>query len=163
MRRDRAEELGVETIADLARVSPELSMGGDYEFFGRLEWQALERAYGLGFAATREYQSTFMYKAVADGDVDVISAFSSDGRIAAYDLLVLEDPEQAIPPYDAIVLISPQRANDAAFIAALQPLIGAISVEAMRDANLMVDREEDKRSVREAAAALDAQIYVGAE
>ena len=40
----------------------------------------------------KQYQSTFMYKAVADGEVDVISAFSSDGRVASYDLLVLDDP-----------------------------------------------------------------------
>ena len=50
--------------------------------------------------------------AVAAGDVDVISAYSSDGRIAKYDLKVLADPKQAIPPYDAIVLLAPKRADD---------------------------------------------------
>jgi osmoprotectant transport system permease protein len=129
-------------------------MGGDFEFFGRREWVALRDAYGLRFADRREYQSTFMYRAVADGAVDVISAFSSDGRIAALDLVVLEDDRGAIPPYDAVLLVSPARANDEAFLAALRPLVNAIPVAAMREASLMVDREQNKRSVREAAAFL---------
>ena len=53
-----------------------------------------------------------MYRALTSGEVDVISAFSSDGRIAADDLVVLADPRHAIPPYDAVVLLSPQRAHD---------------------------------------------------
>ena len=76
-----------------------------------------------------------MYPAVAAGEVDVISAYTSDGRIAQFDLQVLEDPRSAIPPYDAILLISPKRANDKAFLDALRPLIDAIDVETMREAN----------------------------
>ena len=41
------------------------------------------------------------------GEVDVISAFSTDGRIAAYDLVLLDDPREAIPPYDAVLLLAP--------------------------------------------------------
>jgi osmoprotectant transport system permease protein len=70
----------------------------------------------------------------------VISAFSSDGRIAGSDLVVLEDSRRAIPPYDALLLIAPKRAEDAAFNAALRPLVDAISIEAMRRANEMVDQ-----------------------
>ena len=44
---------------------------------------------------------SLMYQAVANGQVDVISAFSTDGRIAALDLVLLEDERGAIPPYDA--------------------------------------------------------------
>ncbi len=154
MRRERAEELAVRTISDLARVAPRLAMGGDFEFFGRPEWEALRDTYRLAFRDRREYQSTFMYRAVADGAVDVISAFSSDGRIAALDLVVLEDDRQAIPPYDAVLLVAPARAEDQAFLASLRALVDAIPVETMREASLMVDREENKRSVREAAAFL---------
>jgi osmoprotectant transport system permease protein len=74
----------------------------------------------------------------------VISAFSSDGRIAAQNLLVLTDPKQAIPSYDAIALLSPVRGVDPVMRRALDPLIGAITVERMREANLMVDRDQDK-------------------
>ena len=80
-------------------------------------------------------QPEFMYGAVASGQVDVISAYTSDGRIALHNLAVLDDPRRVIPPYDAILLISPKRANDAALIAALRPLIDAIDVDMMRQAS----------------------------
>jgi osmoprotectant transport system permease protein len=136
MPRKRAEELGIKAIADLARYGPQMIIGGDYEFFDRPEWKALRDAYGLRFKAQRSMQPDFMYQAVANGDVDVVSAFSSDGQIAKYDLVVLSDPKQAIPPYDAVVLIGPARATDAKLAAALKPLIGAINVKDMRAANL---------------------------
>jgi osmoprotectant transport system permease protein len=151
MRRDRAASLGIHSIADLAQHASQLTMGGDLEFFVRPEWQSLQTHYGLAFKAQRQFQPTFMYKAVASGDVDVISAFSSDGRIAAEDLVVLEDPQQAILPYDAVVLLAPTRAADATLRQALQPMIGAIPIEAMRKANFMVDRDTDKASPAAAA------------
>jgi len=95
-----------------------------------------------------------MYKALLSGDVDVISAFSSDGRIAADDLVVLTDPRQAIPPYDAVILLSPRRGADTRFRTALTPLLNAIPVEAMRKANLTVDRDQDKATPAQAAQAL---------
>ncbi len=69
-------------------------------------------------ATQRQMQSDFMYAAVAAGEVDVIAGYTSDGRIAKYDLVVLDDPKHAIPPYDAILLLAPQRANDEALRAA---------------------------------------------
>jgi hypothetical protein len=73
-----------------------------------------------------------MYRALGSGEADVISAFSSDGRIAADDLVVLGDPKGALPPYDAVLLIAPGRADDARLARALAGLDGAISVEACR-------------------------------
>ena len=66
----------------------------------------------------------------------MIAGYTSDGRIAQFDLTVLDDPKHAIPPYDAVLLISPQRINDEALLAALQPLVDAIDVTMMRGANL---------------------------
>jgi len=136
MPRKRAEALGIKSIADLARYAPQMSIAGDYEFFDRPEWKAIQKAYDLHFAEQRSMQATFMYQAAANDEVDVISAFSSDGRIAKYDLKVLADPKQAIPPYDAILLIAPADAGDARLAQALRPLIGSIDVETMRAANL---------------------------
>jgi osmoprotectant transport system permease protein len=135
MKRERALKLGIRSIADLAPHAPGLSVAADFEFFSRPEWKAIRRAYGLSFGRERQMQAEFMYQAAAAGEVDVISAYTSDGRIAEYDLVVLEDPRQAIPPYDAILLVSPRRAEDESFLAALRPLIGAIDVETMREAN----------------------------
>lgn len=158
MHRERAQALGIRSIEDLARQSPQLTMGGDLEFFERPEWAALRSAYGLNFAARRQYQPTFMYRAVVSGEVDVIPAFSSDGRIAADDLVLLDDPRHALLPYDAIVLLAPARAGDDELKRALQPLVGSISIEAMRAANLSVDRDTDKLTPAAAARKLGAAV-----
>lgn len=154
MKRERAQALGITSITDLARVAPQLTIGDDLEFLGRPEWASLRSAYGLSFKTRRSFNPTMMYHAVETGEADVISAFSSDGRIAALDLTVLADPKHAIPSYDALILIAPKRAADARLKRTLTPLIGAIPIEAMRAANLMVDRDTDKVSPEEAARAL---------
>lgn len=136
MPRRRAETLGVRSIADLASHAGALSIAGDYEFFSRPEWKALRDAYGLAFRAQRQMQPDFMYAAVAAGEVDVIAGYTSDGLIAKYDLVVLDDPKRAIPPYDAVLLAAPRRADDRALREALAPLIGKIDIAAMREANL---------------------------
>lgn len=151
MRGDDARRRGIATIADLARVAPSLKLATDIEFLERSEWKAVQAAYGLRFAQAHPYQPTFMYRALTSGTADVIPAFSSDGRIAAEKLAVLKDPKGAIPGYDAILLVAPARAADHRFQAALQPLIGAISVERMRQANYLVDRDHDKQSPDAAA------------
>jgi len=155
MRRDRAEALGIATLADLARHSAAMKIGGDYEFFERPEWRAVKKAYGIDFATQRTYQPTFLYRAVNDGDVDVIAAFSSDGRIAQYGLKLIADPRQALPPYDAVLLVSPRHAGDEKLLSALRPLIGAIDLKHMQQANLMVDRPDDKKTPEEAAHFLE--------
>jgi osmoprotectant transport system permease protein len=114
-------------------------------------------AYGLSFRELVSFDSSFLYEAIAKGEVDAIAAFSSDGRIALHDLVVLEDTAPALPPYDAVLLLSPALADDGDVVAALSPLVSAIPVEAMRQATLMVDRDDDKRTVREAAAWLAAE------
>ena len=136
MPRKRAEALGIHSISDLVSHAGTMSMAADYEFFSRPEWAGIQKAYGLAFRAQRQMQPDFMYAAVASGEVDVIAGYTSDGLIAKYDLVVLDDDRHAIPPYDAIVLVSPKRAGDQALRAALQPLLGRIDISAMREANL---------------------------
>ena len=151
MRADRASALGVRNIADLARVAPKLTLGSDLEFLSRPEWAALRAAYGLNFRTARAYSPTFMYRALQSGDADVISAFSSDGRIAADRLVVLADPKGAIPRYDALILLGAKAARNQMLVRALTPLISAIPVSRMRAANYLVDRDSDKRSPEQAA------------
>ena len=152
MRGDRARALGITSLTDLTGKAPQLTVGGDPEFFERPEWIAVRDAYGLRFGKSRNFAPTFMYNALQSGEADVISAYTSDGRIAADKLVVLADPESALPSYDAILMLSPRIAADKGVNAALQPLIGAISVEAMREANLAVDREDAKKQSPKQAA-----------
>ena len=68
MRGADARARGVRSIADLARQSSELAIGGDFEFFARAEWAALERSYGLAFRARRTMDPSLMYQALAAGE-----------------------------------------------------------------------------------------------
>jgi osmoprotectant transport system permease protein len=158
MDRKLAGSLQVESLDDLARQAPNLTLGGDLEFLSRPEWASIRTAYGLRFRKEKSFNPTFMYRALQGGEADVISAFSSDGRIAAQDLVVLSDPRGAVPSYDAVILISPKRAKDRRLIEALQPLVGAVAVEKMREANYAVDRDTDKQSPAQAGRALEAAI-----
>jgi osmoprotectant transport system permease protein len=142
MRADRARSLGVARIRDLAAVAAGLEIAGDYEFFQRAEWRALREAYRLPFRAKRTMDPTLMYAAVATGEVDVISAYSTDGRIAALGLALLEDDRGVIPPYDALVLAGPSlQARAPEVVEALRGLEGAIPAAAMRRMNLAVDQD----------------------
>ena len=136
MSRKKADALAIHSLTDLASHAGDLVIASDYEFFARPEWKAVRDAYSLRFKQQRTMQPDFMYRAAAGGEVDVISAYSSDGQIAQYDLTTLGDPKHVFPPYDAILMVAPKRARDDRLIAALKPLVGAIDVKAMRQANL---------------------------
>ena len=152
MRRDRAAELGVTSLEDIARVAPRLTVGGDPEFFERPEWISVRDTYGIEFGRTRNFSPTFMFNALRSGEADAISAYSTDGRLAADTYFLLEDPREALPSYDAMLMLSPRISQNAEVIAALEPLVGAISPEAMREANFAVDREDEaKISPKQAA------------
>jgi osmoprotectant transport system permease protein len=142
MRRSHASDLRVRSLTDVTLYAPRLSVGGDYEFFQRPEWRAIQDRYGLRFREQRSMDPSLMYQAVANGQVDVISAFSTDGRIAALDLVLLEDERQAIPPYDAVILASARLAREhPGAIAALKSLTGSIDADRMRLMNLAVDQD----------------------
>ena len=158
MRGAVARARGIASLADLAAQAPGLRLGSDLEFLRRPEWQAVRSTYGLRFAASRSYSPTFMYRALESGDVDVISAFSSDGRIAADRLTVLTDPRGAVPGYDALLLVAPAHAHDQRLVAALAPLLRAIPVALMQRANYLVDRDRDKLSPQAAAQFLATAI-----
>ena len=158
MRRQRAQALHIATLSDLSPHAPELALGSDLEFLSRPEWRALQSVYDLHFKSERRFQPTFMYSALMDGEVDVISAFSSDGRIASDDLVTLADPRGAAPSYDAVILLSLRAAGDARLVGALRPLVGRIDIAAMRAANLSVDRADDKLDPQAAARRLAAAL-----
>lgn len=161
MRREKARALGIATLDDLARQSPQLVLGTDLEFLSRPEWYAVKQAYRFNFSDNRRFAPSFMYNALTSNDADVISAFSSDGRIAADNLVVLTDVRGALPGYDAILLVSKRASRDNRFAAALGPMVNRIDVAKVREANFAVDRVNDKQSPTEAARALGCTTGLG--
>lgn len=158
VRPEDARTKSLRTLEDLARVSSDFNFGTDVEFLERPEWRMVQDAYPVRFKDARAFSPTFMYPALASGEVDVISAFSSDGRIAANNFVILEDPKGAVPSYEAILLLGPDRGGEEKFARALSPLIGAITVANMREANYMVDREDDKKTPKQAARWLNDKL-----
>jgi len=139
VRRETAQRYGLETISALSEHAGELSLGSDPEFFERAEWAALRDTYGLGFDRLVSMQPTLMYPSVAGGEVDVITAYTTDGRIPAMDLVVLPDDRGVLPPYDAVLLLSPRAASEPAVVRRLQRLAGTIDKATMQEANRRVD------------------------
>ena len=146
VRPEAAATRNLASLADLVAAAPRLTLGTDLEFLDRPEWAAVRAAYPLRFAATKRYSPTFMYRALASGEAEVITAFSSDGRVAADGLRVLADPKRAIPNYDGLLLVSARCAAQPRCIGALRPLVGRIPVAAMREANYRVDRDAGKQT-----------------
>lgn len=142
MRESEATRLGVNRLSDLTPHTKGLTIGGDYEFFARSEWTDLKRVYGYTFREQRSMDPSMMYQATAEKQVDVISAYSTDGRIAAFELRALEDDRRVIPPYDAVVLVSRNLAAQRPdVLAALKKLEGQIDAAKMRDLNRQVDAD----------------------
>ena len=93
-----------------------------------------------------------MYKACADGDVDLICAFATDGRIAAYDLFTLEDDKKFFPPYYAAPIIRAQTlAKYPELVRILNRLAGKLDNRTMQTLNLQVDRKDNPRQARDVA------------
>lgn len=153
MREEHAARLGLRRLGEVAPLSPQLSIGSDYTFFDRAEWDQVRTRYGFAFKEERRFDPALMYQAVAAGEVDIISAYSTDGRIASLDLRVLEDELGVIPPYDTILLASPGiAASDPELLVAMAAeLSDVIDEREMQGMNFAVDDKD--LSPREVASA----------
>jgi len=144
-----ATGLALFLLAACGAPAPEgrLSAAFDAEFHSRPDGYAgLCKQYGFEFPEEpKQMDPGLMYKAAADGAVDVIDAFATDGRIAAYDLLVLEDDQQFFPPYYAAPLVRQETLDRLpALQGALERLSGLIDDATMQRLNYEVDEKGRK-------------------
>ena len=158
VRRETAERYRLATLSDLARAAPSLRAGLTPDFIGRRDGlPGLTKAYGVRFAQVRALLPAVKYQALAAGEVDVIDGYSTDGLIARYDLIVLEDDRRFFPPYEAAALVSGRLAERRpAAVAALTELSGRLDEATMRRLNrrLEVEQEPVGRIAGEALAEL---------
>jgi len=139
-----AEENNVVTISDLETHAPDLIIGTDPEFPLREDGLlSINNIYGFKFKEVKPTVATLMYEAIKLDEVAVISAYTTDTRNEIFDLKILEDDMNALPPYDAIVVMSAEfaEANPDA-VAALEKLDGQIDTETMRCLNYQFDVEK---------------------
>jgi glycine betaine/choline ABC-type transport system substrate-binding protein len=141
VRKDDAKRQGWKRISDLAGAAPGLRAGFTAEFAERPDgYPGLRRTYGLRFGEVRDLDPSLLYKAIASGEVDVICAFATDGRIAAYGLKPLKDDRRFFPPYQAApvireeVLLAHPELRDV-----LSRLGGCLDDAAMQHLNFEVD------------------------
>ncbi len=98
-----ARSLGLETIGDLA-AHDDLEVVVSHEFLEREDgWQGLSRTYGLDMPVTG-IEHGLAYQAIAEGSIDITDAYSTDGELERYDLVVLEDDQGYFPEYLAAPL-----------------------------------------------------------
>jgi len=131
-----------------------LTAGFTAEFIDRPDgYKGLTAAYGFELAqAPRQMDPGLMYKACSDGAVDVICGFATDGRIAAYDLVALEDDKQFFPPYYAAPVVRAETLNKHPQLGdLLDRLAGKIDDATMQRLNLEVDRDEAPRTAHDVA------------
>jgi len=135
---------GLARISDLVHVSGTFRAGFGYEFMERADgWRGLTRTYGFDLALPpREMDLGLLYRALDEGEVDVIAGSATDGPIEALGLVVLEDDLSFFPPYDAAPVVRAETLErHPGLRALLGRLSGAISGDRMRRMNHAVDGE----------------------
>ncbi|MGH7582915.1 MAG: glycine betaine ABC transporter substrate-binding protein, partial [Gemmatimonadales bacterium] len=154
VRQADARRLGITTLSQAARFAPQWRAGFGYEFMERADgFAGLAATYGLHFRGTPTVMDLGLtYRALAEGKVDIIAGNSTDGQIAALDLVQLADDRGYFPPYQAATVVRRAALDRYPGAApALAALAGTISDDAMRHMNYLVDVEH--RSAHDVAAA----------
>lgn len=106
MRTSVAEELGIRTISDLLAHQQDLTAGFSIAFGNRPDgYPGLTATYGLELGSVRVLEHGLAYQAVQSGAIDLMDAYSTDGKLLRYQLRVLEDDRGFFPPYNAAPLV----------------------------------------------------------
>ena len=146
VRGEDAKRLGLKTISDVVGLKEPTRLGVGYEFESRPDGLAgLEAAYGLKFAgAPRTMDLGLLYRALKEGQVDMVAGNSTDGAIRSLGFTVLKDDQHYFPPYEAVPLVredSLQRWPE--IQRAMDRLAGKVSAEEVQAMNDAVDREHE--------------------
>ncbi|GGE43636.1 carnitine transport-binding protein OpuCC [Pullulanibacillus camelliae] len=150
VRGDLAKKDHLTKVSDLKKYADQLKFGVDNSWVHRKGdgYDGFQKTYGFKFADAYPMQIGLVYKAVANNKMDVVLAYSTDGRIKAFDLKTLKDDKHFFPPYDA----APVARNEILrkhpeLKTILQKLVGKISTKAMTQMNYEADVELKEPSV----------------
>jgi osmoprotectant transport system substrate-binding protein len=146
MTSDRAAELGVTSISDLTGTAGDLTLGATSEFIDRPDGvPGIQDLYGFEFGEALSFDPGLKYSGLVEGEVDIVSAFGTDGQISAFDLTVLEDDLGLWPPYNvAPVMDSSILDQDPRVGVILNELIRRLDTQTMSELNFAVDGEEQE-------------------
>lgn len=142
VRKDTAEKYGLKKVSDLKDIANELVVGADRAWMTREGdgYDGFKEAYGFEFSSILPMQIGLVYDAVDAHRMDVVLGYSTDGRIASYDLVMLEDDLQFFPPYDASPVVSQKVLDDTPGLEdAIKRLAGTIDTTKMQELNYESD------------------------
>ena len=144
-----AQRHQLQTISDLLPLAPTWRAGFGFEFLNRRDgYRGLSQRYGLVFRTPpREMDLGLTYRALADGQVDVIAGNATDGQIASLKLTHLVDDRHYFPPYQAVpVFNSASLRRHPQLVGVLQALAGTLDAATMGELNRQVDLEHRQRA-----------------
>ena len=159
VRGEDSRRLHLTTISEATSYSPQWHAGFGHDFMVRADgYDGFSKAYGLRFAGVNDMSLDLTYTALQSHKVDMIAGNSTDGRIAALDLVQLQDDRHYFPPYEAVLIVrqdllagsegDPSGRTANVLRRTLAFLAGAISTDEMRKLNYEVDgAKRDKKSV----------------
>lgn len=142
VKKETADKYNLKSLSDLASVAGELEAGVDTSWMNREGdgYKAFVETYGFDFSRTYPMQIGLVYDAVESGELDVVLGYTTDGRIASYDLVVLEDDLNFFPPYDASPFADTELLEQKPEVKdAVERLVGKITTETMQELNFLAD------------------------
>lgn len=148
--REKAEELGVSTLSELSVIADQLSFGTTQECTERMDClPGLQQAYGgFNFKEVIALDPGLKYAGLTEGQFDVTTCFGTDGQIAAFDLVLLDDDKRFWPPYPVAPIVRGEVLDDNPEIAeVLNQLAPLLDQATMTQLNWEVDgngREPDE-------------------
>ncbi len=144
VKEDWAETNNVTKISDLKKYASQMTIGTDPEFSTREDGlPRIKDVYGIEFKDYKQAVATVMYEAIKIDEVGAISAYTTDTRNEVFNLRVLQDDKNALPPYDAMYIMTEEFAtNNPDAVAALKKLDGRIDTDTMRNLNYKFDVEK---------------------
>lgn len=142
--KDFAEKHNLKKVSDLEKIKDDLKVGVDTAWITRKGdgYEAFKDIYGFEFKDIYPMQIGLVYTALATNEMDVVLGYSTDGKIASYDLVLLEDDKKLFPPYDCSPVASKEIAQKHPEVnESLLALVGSISTETMQELNRRADED----------------------
>ncbi|HHA6851871.1 TPA: osmoprotectant ABC transporter substrate-binding protein [Staphylococcus aureus] len=140
--KETAKKYHLETVSDLAKHSKDLRLVMDSSWMNRKGdgYEGFKKEYGFDFGTVRPMQIGLVYDALNSEKLDVALGYSTDGRIAAYDLKVLKDDKQFFPPYAASAVATNELLRQHPELkTTINKLTGKISTSEMQRLNYEAD------------------------
>ncbi|MCY7950276.1 osmoprotectant ABC transporter substrate-binding lipoprotein OpuCC [Bacillus inaquosorum] len=145
-----AEKEQINTVSDLKKNASQYKLGVDNAWLKRKGdgYKGFVSTYEFEFGTTYPMQIGLVYDAVKNGKMDAVLAYSTDGRIKAYDLKILKDDKRFFPPYDCSPVIPEKVLKEHPELEdVINKLIGQIDTETMQELNYEVDGKLKEPSV----------------